>query len=87
MKYNISMHKLYTLLAIGIWVAVLPYLGFPHSLKGVFFTLSGLGVVILSYIFYKEGAAREEDSKNVTEESTENYDNFSENDLTDEGEI
>ncbi|MCX6752184.1 MAG: hypothetical protein NTZ87_01645 [Candidatus Nomurabacteria bacterium] len=65
------MRKIYLLLILGIWIAILPYLGFPDSWKNVLATLSGLGLMIISYIFYKENKARET--------KKETFDNFSEN--------
>jgi len=58
------------LLILGLWIAVLPYLGFPFSWKNVLFTASGLGLVYFSYLFYKESKS---------EGSRKNFDNFSEN--------
>jgi hypothetical protein len=40
-----------TLLILGIWIAILPYLGFPYSWKKILLTLSGLGVAYISYVF------------------------------------
>jgi len=59
-----------TLLIGGIWIAVLPYLGFPYSWKNILFTISGLVLVYISYTLYqKEKADHEEKAA----------DNFSEN--------
>ena len=65
------MRKARILLVLGIWVAVLPYLGFPYSWKNILFTLSGLGLVYLSYILYKE--------YKIVETEEKSSDNFSEN--------
>ena len=65
------------LLILGIWVAILPYLGFPYSWKEVLFTLSGLGLVYLSYMLYRE--------RKKEENPEEAFDNFREN--SDFGEI
>lgn len=80
MKYNTPMRKAYTLLIMGVWVAVLPYLGFPRSWKDLLMTLSGLGIIYISYVFFKESKMNE-----VKEEKT--FDNFSENKFFNEGEI
>jgi hypothetical protein len=64
------MRRAKLLLLSGLWVAVLPYLGFPHFLKNILFSLSGLGVVYLSYVLYAEYTKGEGDK---------NFDNFSEN--------
>ena len=61
------------LLTFGIWVAILPYLGFPYVWKDTLFTLTGLGLVYFGYILYKEFKIREGKSK------PKSFDNFSEN--------
>ena len=66
------MSKARIILILGVWVAVLPYLGFPYSWKNVLFILSGLGLIYVGFILYKES-----ESKEVKEEKT--FDNFSEN--------
>ena len=79
MKYNVLMSKARILLILGIWVAVLPYLGFPYSWKDILFTISGLGLIYFSYTLYKESKIKE------TREET--FDNFSENKFFSENEI
>ena len=74
MKYNISMRKAYIFLGLGIWITALPYLGFPYSWKDILFTVSGLGLIYLSYVLYKDYKIEEnKESKKKT------FDNFSEN--------
>ncbi|OGI61159.1 hypothetical protein A2814_01605 [Candidatus Nomurabacteria bacterium RIFCSPHIGHO2_01_FULL_38_19] len=58
-------------LFLGIWVAVLPYLGFPSSWKSILFTVSGMTLVYYSYGLYKESKAKDKKEKT--------FDNFSEN--------
>ena len=60
------------LLVLGIWVAILPYLGFPSSWKNILFVLSGLTLIYFSYVLYKEYKAVK-----TTEDKV--FDNFSEN--------
>lgn len=48
------MKRARTLLIFGIWIAVLPYLGFPLFWKDILFTLTGLGLAYLAFISYKE---------------------------------
>jgi len=67
-------------LILGVWVAILPYLGFPYSWKDIFITLSGLGLIYVSFMLYKESKIKE-----IKEEKT--FDNFSENKFFNEGEI
>ena len=67
------MKKARTFLILGIWIAVLPYLGFPLVFKNVLFTLSGLVLMYLSYLIYKK-------EKTTTNTATPaNFDNFLEN--------
>ena len=77
------MRKERILLILGIWVAILPYLGFPHSWKNVLFTLSGFALMYFSYILFKE--SKKEEAKEEGEEET--FDNFSENNFSGEVEI
>ena len=63
------MSKTRILFILGVWVAVLPYLGFPTIWKNILFTLSGLGLALGSYMIRKD-AQRGEGG---------NFDNFSEN--------
>jgi uncharacterized membrane protein len=71
-RYNRHMHKARLLLILGVWVAILPYLGFPHSWKDVLFSLSGLVLVYLSYIIYRE--SKTEKVGTVPENFSENGD-------------
>ena len=73
------MRKERILLLLGVWVAVLPYLGFPYSWKDILFVLTGLGIIYLSYSFYTESETKEK--KNKT------FDNFSENRDFNESEV
>ena len=74
------MKKAWTLLILGVWEAILPYLGFPYSWKDILITLSGLGLIYVSFMLYKESKIKE-----IKEEKT--FDNFSENKFFNEGEI
>jgi len=52
------MRKERTLLIIGIFVALLPYMGFYESWRKILFMISGLSIVYLAYLFYTETKAR-----------------------------
>lgn len=52
------MRKERTLFFIGIWVAILPYLGFFESWRRVLYIITGVGLVYLAYLFYTESKAR-----------------------------
>jgi hypothetical protein len=48
------MRKEKTLLIIGLWVAVLSFLGFPETWRKILFLLTGLGIMYLGYCIYLE---------------------------------
>lgn len=66
------MLKARTLLILGIWVALLPYLGFPYTIKNILFSLTGLALIYVSLVIYKE--ARRAAGPKVAV-----FENFSEN--------
>jgi len=68
------MRKARIFLFLGIWVAVLPYLGFPHSWKNILFSLSGLFLAYLGYTLHQDEKLRERQST-----GGQNFDNFKEN--------
>lgn len=70
------MRRAYKLLILGIWVAILPYLGFPYFWKNILITLSGFGIVYASFMLYQESKTKEE----------KDFDNFSENEFPDKEE-
>ena len=55
---------------LGVWVAILSYLGFPSSWKDILFTLTGLGLIYFSYVLYTEFKGKDSEKK---------FDNFREN--------
>ena len=66
------MSKAKIFLTIGVWVAVLPYLGFPYGFRNILFTLTGLLIIYFSYTMYL--AKKKTESKEIKK-----FDNFSEN--------
>lgn len=48
------MSKDVAIIFLGIWIAVVPFLGFPGSWKTVIFIVSGLGVVLLTYLLRRD---------------------------------
>jgi hypothetical protein len=52
------MRKERTLFIIGIWVAFLPYFGFPETWRKILFIITGIGLIYLAYLFYKEAMVR-----------------------------
>jgi len=65
------MRKAYIILTFGIWVALLPWLGFPYSWKDILFTITGLALIYFSFVVYQENKIKETKKKT--------FDNFSEN--------
>lgn len=52
--YNTNMRKEKTLFIIGIWTIFLPFLGFPNNWRKILFLLTGLCIIYLAYLFYKQ---------------------------------
>jgi len=73
------MSKTKIIFILGVWVAILPYLGFPYSLKNILFSITGLILIYFSYTLYKNFKTGK------TKEKT--FDNFSENSNFNESEI
>lgn len=48
------MRKEKTLFVLGLWIAVLPFLGFPNTWRKVLFVITGFCVMYLAYLFYLE---------------------------------
>ncbi|MEK7569726.1 MAG: hypothetical protein AAB500_02465 [Patescibacteria group bacterium] len=53
----------------GIWIALLPFLGFPLAVKNFLIALSGLAIAYVGYLIYRKEKSPEPAS----------YENFSEN--------
>jgi hypothetical protein len=52
------MRKERTLLILGVWVAVLSYLGFPQDWRRILFLITGFLIIYLAYLFYIEAKIR-----------------------------
>ena len=65
------MRKARILLVLGIWMAILPFLGFPYSWKDVLTTLTGLGFIYLGYMIFLDYKTKEN--------KKETFDSFKEN--------
>lgn len=61
------MSKNKTIIALGLWIAIVPFLGFPGAWKTFFITTSGLAIVFISFmIIAKKRAERPQESENNT---------------------
>lgn len=67
------MRRIRTLLFFGIWIAILPYLGFPYFWRNVLFTVSGMVLIGFAYVLYAEHNKRNRKNGGRT------FENFSEN--------
>ncbi|MEK9181896.1 MAG: hypothetical protein AAB786_02635 [Patescibacteria group bacterium] len=75
------MYKIRIFLILGVWMAVLPFLGFPYAWRDVLTTLSGVALVSLSYFLLQKNKTKE----TIIEKRT--FDNFSENHDFEENQI
>ncbi len=48
------MRKEKSLIIIGFWILILPFLGFPNSWRNFLYVITGLVVMYLGYLFYIE---------------------------------
>ncbi|MFA6524016.1 MAG: hypothetical protein WC264_00815 [Candidatus Paceibacterota bacterium] len=69
------MRKARIFLTLGIWISILPYLGFPYSWKNVLFTISGLVIIYLSYIIYRESKIKDNKTSDNFSENSDFYKN------------
>lgn len=65
------MNKEKVLLVLGVWLMVLPFLGFPDFWKTAFIVLTGLIITYLSALIWKQVRIR--NINNVTEIKTETF--------------
>lgn len=63
------MYKAKLFIFFGIWVAVLPYLGLPFTIKNVLFSVTGLLLVYIGLVIRSKTPVNK----------TNRFDNFSEN--------
>jgi heme O synthase-like polyprenyltransferase len=52
------MRKERTLLILGIWVMILPFLGFPNTWKQIMSTITGIALIYLAYLYYHQAKSR-----------------------------
>lgn len=53
---------------MGIWVAILSFLGFPSNWRNVIFIITGIALMYLAYLFYLELKVRS--SKDINHSKT-----------------
>ncbi len=42
------------LFALGLWIVLVPFLGFPTPYKSVFMIVSGLAVIVLAFLYARD---------------------------------
>ncbi|MES2930190.1 MAG: hypothetical protein V4665_00180 [Patescibacteria group bacterium] len=52
------MRKERTVFIVGLWVIILPFLGFPTSWRKALFVITGFALIYLSYRFYQHASAK-----------------------------
>ncbi len=63
------------LFSIGLWVAILPFLGFPKNIKNILFVLTGLFIIYIGLVVYKKiKLSKDSTKKNSAESFMENRD-------------
>lgn len=66
------MKRVKAIFFLGLWVVLLPYLGFPHAIKNILFVLSGISLMAIAFLIYK-GIKKNKPKVKVS------FENFSEN--------
>ena len=69
------MRKEKTLLIIGVWILVLPYLGFPNSWRKLLFVFTSFAVIYLSYLYYQQEKLRKPKGDDNTKTFVDNIEN------------
>ncbi len=62
-------HKKYV--ALGVWIILLPFLGFPSFIKSLLFVLTGIYLIFVGYKIYRKKEALELRSLKQTKTFTE----------------
>lgn len=57
------MSKQKLIFILGIWIALLSFLGFPENWKRAFFVLTGFLLAFLGYLIHKEQKKQKENCK------------------------
>jgi cbb3-type cytochrome oxidase subunit 3 len=66
------MRKEKMLFVLGVWVVFMPFLGFPNSWRKFLFFLTGICIIYIAYLFYKQNKARIPKDENVMESFVDN---------------
>ncbi len=73
------MRKEKALFILGLFIAILSYLGLPLIWKNILFSISGVLIIYLSYLFYIESRARILRRTNQSKTFIDNVDSVNKN--------
>lgn len=60
-----------SLFFIGIWVALLSFLGFPIQLRKILFIITGILIALIAYLMYKKSLVHKRpEQKTITSDTT-----------------
>ncbi len=48
------MSKNHCVLIVGLWITVLPFLGFPSNIKTLFVIVGGIAIVLLAFLMARD---------------------------------
>lgn len=66
------MSKDITIIILGFFVALVPFLGFPPSWETALYVLSGFSIVVLTFLLRKDFVARSPNGEKKTDVYVEN---------------
>jgi hypothetical protein len=66
------MGKEILIIALGFWVAALPFLGFPAALDTIFYAVSGVCIALLGILVRRDVVLRESRTSRTAETFTQN---------------
>ncbi len=67
------MSKEMMVIALGIWVAVVPYLGVPSAWRTALLVLSGLGIAVVGFLLRGEALGRPGRAGGATSSTHSNF--------------
>ena len=65
------MSKRTTIITLGIFVAIVPFLGFPGTAKTIFFVIAGLAFAIIGYLLETECEKCDMAERNINTQADE----------------
>jgi hypothetical protein len=69
------MRKEKTLFIIGIWIVIIPFLGFPDTWRKILLTITGFMLVYLAYLYHQQNKERLSKVENPSKTFVDNIGN------------